>query len=490
MFKRPIQLPTTNVQTVSAGGFAGIYDDLSPASRSLQQLSDAVNVYHSGGTAIRTRPGRQSIGDVGAGRSLGLAAFYPSSGANRLVSGAGGTWQAWDGAVWSPIATGLTPGMPFEAVTFNNSLIISNGADAMKTWTGTGNVTDLDAGAPKAKFLTTGYKRIFAAGVQGNPHLVYVSDIARANVWINTANPPTDADTAAISVNDKDGDEIKAVRMYQSQVVVWKRRSVHEINGPELGRLTSQWRVSAIGSPGTVNGRTIVEIGGRMYWLSDQGVVAWSGAIPRVISQPVQALIRRINWSAIDVAAAGHDGEGRYMLSLPLDGATNPTYVLVYDTNDDSWWVWNGWQACEFGSYRTGSDGRDTPLIGDTSGEVFTLGGTSDNGNGISWSVVIGPSTVGAQPANVRLRRVSVIASGAAGGNFWVAASTHDTDSFPGTYRHYDCNPDVSRMRVLVPIAQGESGTGTTVKVKLWGGGDVTIHDVSLDLAAVSHDAE
>ncbi len=423
--KENIQLPEQSGHEVLTGGILGLADPFSPVSRPLGYLSSVKNLIRADKTGAETRPGRAQIGDkVGNSRILGLAALYTQAGAKKLVTGSGAAWMVYDSTSkkWESLKTGLTNDTKFEGACIDDLLILTNGKEEVQKYNG--SISNLGGSPPKSPFIAVGYRRVFLVNL---PHQLAACDPANPEEW-------SGEDSATISINAKDGDEITWIQFYGTNLYIWKRHSLHELHGPELGYVSANWRNFKVANVGTPNGRTIAGVGGALFWLSDspnsKGIVAWTGGgSPQLISDPIKGIIDRINWDYISTAAAGTDGNGNYLLSVPLDTATTPTHTIVYCTIDGSWWLWDGWVPTVYGSYRLSTD-KETYLFGDNTGYVYSIGGDDDAGQAISYEAIVGPAVLGSATQEKRVRRAYIIASGkeqetftldldgATGGNF------------------------------------------------------------------------
>ena len=373
MFKKPLQFPQQEEAELMAGGIGGLHDNISPTNRPLNLLSVCRNMRRFGVSAAQTRGGRGIIGDqVEVTRILGLSGYYTAS-LKKLIAQSGTILKVYNDVteVWDSLKTGMTAA-PYEGVTFNDLHIITNGTDNVQKYDGAA-VSDLGGTPPKGKYITSAYQRVFISGVSGSPHLLYASDIANAEEW-------STGDSAAVPVNDKDGDEIEWVTLYKSNLCIWKRYALFELHGPELGQTTDNWSIVPIAKIGTPNGRTIADVNGLLYWLSDsensKGIVRWGGGRPVLISEPIESIIDSINYGAIGTAFGVSSGEGEYLLAVPTGDSTYPDTVIVYNVADNSWWVWDGWNPTAFLPYRIGD--TSTLLMGDEDGYVYAFGGAID----------------------------------------------------------------------------------------------------------------
>lgn len=375
MFKQMIQFPQQEDLEPIAGGIMGLHDHISPTNRQLALLSVCRNMRRFGVTAAKTREGRSLLGDkVGSSMILGLSHYYKADGTKKLICGAGDVWKVYNEGTnkWEDLKSGLTGGNPYNAVTFNNLHIITNGVDNVQRYDGT-SITDLGGNPPKGRYISSAYQRVAITGISDNPHWIRFSDIANPEEWI-------DGDSATIPVNDKDGDKITWAQLYKANWIIWKRNSFFELHGPELGQTTEDWSITSVAAVGTPNGRTIVDVNGMLYWLSDsdnaRGVVRWSGGRPVIVSEPVENIIKSINYAAIKTACAVTSGEGEYILAIPTGDSEYPNTIIVYNVMDNSWWIWDGWQPTIFLPYRIGD--TSTLLMGDNDGRVYAYGGSRD----------------------------------------------------------------------------------------------------------------
>ena len=428
-FKENLDLPPEDNNEILSGGIRGLALPLNPVSRPLGFLSHVKNLIRSHVTAVETRPGRVAVGStLGASRVLGLVPFYygdAKTGVHqnkKLIAGSGSTWNVWDGS-WATLKTGLSSNRKFEGAMMDDHLYLTNGADPVQVYDGT-TIEDLAGSPPESPFIAQGYRRLFLVNL---PHQVVVCNPADPTNW-------STEDSASLTISGKDGDIITWIQFYGTNLYIWKRHALFELHGPAKGYVTANWRDFRTHKVGTPNGRTVANVAGTLFWLSDsdnsKGVVAWTGGgYPQVVSDPIKGIIDRINWGIISCASAGTDGHGNYLLSVPLDNATTPTHTLVYCTADSSWWVWENWVPTVYGQYRLhGYD--ESAILGDNNGTVYQIGGDDDAGTPIDWEAIIGPAVLGSATQEKRVRRAYIIAStedpevftlnlgGATGGNY------------------------------------------------------------------------
>ena len=109
---------------------------------------------------------------------------------------------------------------------------------------------------------------------------------------------------------------------YRNNVVITKPDLTYECYGNK-----PPYRIIEVAKTGCIDGRTICEVDGVLYWLSRNGIVAYAGGQPRVISQ-------KLNKTFIS-GVSGTDGR-KYYCSL-YDGTNYCLYV--YDTYNGMWHI-------------------------------------------------------------------------------------------------------------------------------------------------------
>jgi len=169
---------------------------------------------------------------------------------------------------------------------------------------------------------------------------VYASAIIEFNAWDNVGR--------MFSIRPGDGDKITALHMFhEDTLLVFKQRSVTALAGinsivnetgdpPEtLADYVTLQVVDA--ERGLLARRAVVTVGEDVWYLGAGGIYSLSrnqqNKIQRqavALSAPLQNYMARINWNAIEVAAAAiHDN---YVLfSVPIDGSPRNNAMLVYD---------------------------------------------------------------------------------------------------------------------------------------------------------------
>lgn len=185
--------------------------------------------------------------------------------------------------------------------------------------------------------------RLFAVGTGENRNTLYASDILDPEIWKTTNS---------IIVGGDDGEDIIAIQpFYGFQIIVFKRNKIYLVDvtpsttftsGTSLLSLTNsaaEWTVQTISNRiGCIAGRSVALVNKDVFFLANDGIRSISrsladdfSTVGLTISEPVKDVIARINRSFIDTCNATFHNN-RYLLAIPLDSATKPSHILVYNS--------------------------------------------------------------------------------------------------------------------------------------------------------------
>ena len=124
--------------------------------------------------------------------------------------------------------------------------------------------------------------------------------------------------------------------------VVFNRNSIHLLDGLS-GSLTDISLKEITREAGLVAQKTVVTIGNKIFFLSDNGVYATQfgdlynlrgAGLP--LSDPIDPIIKRINTDyAENAVAIYHDN--RYFLAVPLDSSTTNNSILIFNLLNQQW---------------------------------------------------------------------------------------------------------------------------------------------------------
>ena len=185
--------------------------------------------------------------------------------------------------------------------------------------------------------------RLFAVGTGESRNTLYASDILDPEIWKTTNS---------IIVGGDDGEDIIAIQpFYGFQIIVFKRNKIYLVDvtpsttftsGTSLLSLTNsaaEWTVQTISNRiGCIAGRSVALVNKDVFFLANDGIRSISrsladdfSTVGLTISEPVKDVIARINRSFIETCNATFHNN-RYLLAIPLDSATKPSHILVYNS--------------------------------------------------------------------------------------------------------------------------------------------------------------
>lgn len=280
--------------------------------------------------------------------------FLRDSGGNVYKYNSGSdAWDAISGA------TGMSSTIIPVWITYKNLAMRFNGSDSPKKFDGT-TFANL-AGSPKNGSLAALYKdRVYAAGVSPNYSTVYYSETGNPENWPSFNN---------FDVNNNDGDRLMALEPIFDSLVLFKEFSIWEFqvdakNNPSTLRYITL-------DVGTTSRRSIVNIGGIVYFFSRKGVYQFASRYPELISLKVQDFIDAIIDPYAVVAWKKGNKYHLFIGNVTVEGRTHNNCVLVYDTLQDTWSFRTLAHAVKSVADFIGSDNILKVYLGSSAGKTF-----------------------------------------------------------------------------------------------------------------------
>jgi hypothetical protein len=342
------------------------------------QVAECKNMDISKFGTLTTRRGTVKIGSgaIGGGQRIQGLCWFNSQTYNLLVAVCNQIFYKFDGSNWTTVSgyTATSATADCEIVQLLDKIYITDGTLNLFEWTGFAfnEIKSPDYANPLpagCKYLTAHTKRLFAYGRGVSSDTIYVSDILDATTW---------GATNSVRVGGGEGDPIVAcVPWIDFNLVVLKNKSIWVINTDPAQTDLSKWTISLVhGEVGCIAHRSAAQVGDDIWFLSRDGV----RSVRRVQSQnqnevsiplsaPIQDLIDRINWNTAS-KSCGVFWNNRYLLCVPVDGASDPNYTLVYNTITQSWaGYWTGWTPTVF--EKTGINQNLRLVFGQTDGKTL-----------------------------------------------------------------------------------------------------------------------
>jgi hypothetical protein len=447
--------------------FRGI-NKLDPFSIRSEFFSDSKNLISNNYPALTVRPGFSVLGQFG-GLVLGLGVWKDKEihavfddGTCRRLNGDG---------TWTQLASGLSTTAEWTFTNYQGNLaginlIGSNGVDPIKRYDGT-SVQNLANAPSGGNFITTYQNRLWCA--VGNE--LRASSLDMADEWTNYATPSSGENGSFGKVIESpNGETINGLFGELAKLTVSFPNSIKKL----LGGVPSDFNDQSVSQTiGIVNSKCAVTLDGMMAFFNSRGFYQYGGGVApaKDFSEVVQYYADTCKAAARGLSAVGTDGEKLYF-SIPLDGGSTPDTILVYDPKFQSWNVWKGISALHFAQM-----GNDL-YIGDASGRVLKLGGTSDNGTPIEWYGVSKPFTARSMSQTIRWMKMHVTVDLPAGSQmnvFLSKSASGDADWEPvGSITSSD-----NLQRYPFNVTSDKVQNAQQIRFKIAGTGPATIHEVA-----------
>lgn len=275
-----------------------------------------------GGTGIEVMHGRElTIDGVKYNIRIGLDKIERYNGAT----------SAWVDITGTDL-TGTTDNLVDTAVPLLSGgtiLVITNGVDAIRKWTGTGDTSDLGGTPPIAKFVQEYKTYLVCANIAGGV------DIDQRVQWSDTADPEnwSTGNSGAVDLVE-DGEAITGLCVFSDYVCVHKKTAIY------LGYLVSSTSIFRFDRKstevGTVANGSIVNLPtGQQIFLGVDGLHLFNGITAPIIDSPVNDEIRdglnkeyaHKTWSLLV------QDEDEVWIGIPIGSQTKGETVYKYNYN-------------------------------------------------------------------------------------------------------------------------------------------------------------
>jgi hypothetical protein len=412
--------------------------------------------------ALHTRKGRSPYGASGAAVTNLLTNFNTT----HLVRAVGPTLQYNNAGTWTNIA-GTFANADWDSTNFeissNPYLLLTNGTDAVKKWNGS-VLSDLNANAPKGKYITNDTYRVFIALADN----LYFSGLNDATDWISAQN------SGILRYITANGGDITAVRNFYGDKYVWKADSFSALQGTDY----FNFRFKEISNQiGCVSFKTIQEVqsqsSSELFWLGQNDVYRFSGGIPTPIGQRIRGYLDSVNKTYWNRCFGATDGL-KYYLGLVTGANTQPDTLLVFDPR------YNMWRVSSLNdNFRYSANINSDWYIGDSSGQTLKMNqGTSDNGTVINSSWTSKPFDEGDPETEKEYNALHIQCYIPTGSTLSIYASTDDRGTNFTLIDTVTSSSVAQNKNVIVPF--DTVNITNWLRYKLVGTGEVVIYSVEI----------
>lgn len=382
----------------------GLNNLVSPSLIDDREFSQLENVEYDEGGVLRKRSGYSQVnGSLTAAKGLGT---FVNETYRQQVTIDGGTLKYTSTGSWTSdnTVTFSSTAIPdFNQV--RDKLYIWDGVNGGAEWTGA--ALSRPGTMPRAKFslFYDGYH--ICSGVSGQPNRLYISDVEDASAFTVAAAPPTldnatevpgatvfaGTDAQFIDIAPNDGDEIRGLSKFQDVILVFKERSIFQLNFDDTGNPVVQLITNATGCVGH---KSIDTVENDVYFLSREGVRVignepnfFTSIRTNRLSIRIEPTVSSINPAYFSDCVAIYD-DNKYILSVPTSNSTTADTAIVYDRRFQAWTVWKSFNSTGFIRW-VDADNEESLRFMDADGtmtEEVTPGTYNDNGAAIVAFVV------------------------------------------------------------------------------------------------------
>ena len=298
---------------------------------------------------------------------LGFDTLYLSSGSEYLCAFTTNQFYSYDSVNSNFVSrnANFTGGLDdqFDSVSTvdangNDMIIVTNGKDPAKKWTGSGNCSNLGGVANVTfKYVVPYMSRLIIGYVTEGG-----TTSPRRIKWSAVGNPEdfTLANGGGISEMLDTPDFLSGLKLLRDRLFIFKEQSI--------------WELSYVGSPkifeprmivekiGTVAPKSIVSMGDRLIFFGNDNVYAFDGAQLEPIAKQMVPVFFDSETSIVTVGklnrACGRAIKelNQYWLSLPVEGSTLPNRLYKYDFNSNAW-AWQNYDITALAAFQGGAAG-------------------------------------------------------------------------------------------------------------------------------------
>jgi hypothetical protein len=361
---------------------------------------------------IVKRPGKTLYGStpVVGGQIMGLFRHEDNAGfkymvrtSKRRLEWFNANTQIWNDITHAPFTGGDDDLFSFTIAVEDGLLLITNGIDAIRKWSGAGNTAVLGGSPPKAKFMAYISPYILLAhiddGVSVNPWKVQWNDTATPETWAGG--------NAGGELLSDEPSPIKNIVALNEYAAVYKRGSLW------LGRKVQTSDIFSFDciatGVGLESSRSVVDAGGTHFFMGRDDFYAFNGARWESIGKAVREYaFRNIDRDKIDRCFAFHYLPGKEVwFFVVVKGYNWPTQVWKYAYEKGFWYfdtcdeitamlLWESlsgetWDE-DTGTWDEAADrwddgvfpSNEEHIFGDSGGHTYKLDPATTNDNGVA----------------------------------------------------------------------------------------------------------
>lgn len=289
------------------------------------------------------RPGKTTYGsDISdASPIMGLSKLELNSGVKLLIRNSttkidkyNTTTEAWEDIGDLDFTGSEDEFFSYANVAENGLILISNGKNAIKKWTGSGDISSLGGLPPKAKYMTYLTPYIVLAhtddGSGVNPWKIQWNDTGEPEQW-------SSGNAGSLLVSD-DPSPIKNIMKLNNYTAVYKQESLGLLQ--KVSTIDIFLYVTIKSGIGLSASRCVVEAEGNHYFMGANDFYVWNGGIPESIGTSVRdEVFSRMNRTNIERCFSLHIKSLKEVwFFVVISGENWPTEIWKYNYSNGFWY--------------------------------------------------------------------------------------------------------------------------------------------------------
>lgn len=311
----------------------GIHNNLDRTLIPDNSVYDSLNVFFDEDAPVVTRSGMVKLNTIPIGDS-GIVASqyeYKKSDGNlyHIANSSETVYYRSTGAEFSVIKNGISSTYGCNYVVFMDTLTVVDGINNMWSWDTSHTFTQNSTYQPR--YIIAWQNRLWIAGdsTDGYSRLRACEYLDPSDYSIE-ANPTANS-PVLFDINSQDGQDITGLFLSPNgNLGILKDKSVWEIGGYDRNDFYLRLAIPDIGC---VSPQTIRNKGGLVYWLSDVGIIEYSGSSYQVVSDSIYPIIDTIKQLDINSGSISINTEPEWNeFTLSTGNISVSDYVTIDST--------------------------------------------------------------------------------------------------------------------------------------------------------------
>lgn len=234
--------------------------------------------------------------------------------------------------------------------------------------------------APSGEFLELHYDRLWVAGNKDNPDRIYFSTAGVNGADIEDFTVPLAEEDEInmhggfIDVRSYDGSKIIGMKTIFNSIVIFKEKSAYKVYGSSP---SNYQMIQLFSCSGAIADKSIVTGNNGAYFLSRDGIYFYDGTNINLVSQKIKSTISKMNLNYAS-KAVGIYIHNKYYLAIPTGNSTDNNTLIVLDTINNSYMIYNVGNISSFIEY-------DNKILFSSGNKIYNLVNSTGTPMNLYW---------------------------------------------------------------------------------------------------------